>query len=99
MMEEGVTWKMNEIPVPACVMDKLVELNQLVEKYPEDIPVAAAADFLGMDSRSLKSYLMQFGNSVGLGWRKDRAANRGFHIPTAKFYFWFRNVSEIRRIE
>ncbi len=83
---------MTEIPIPKCVTDKLRQLNQLAERYQEDIPVSAAADFLGMDARSLKSYLMQAGNSLGLGWRKDRAANRGFHIPTAKFYLWYRNL-------
>jgi hypothetical protein len=87
---------MTDIPIPTCITDQLLQLNQLVEQYPSNIPVAAAADFLGMDCRSLKSYLMQFGNAVGLGWRKDRAANRGFHIPTAKFYLWYRNLTEAR---
>ena len=87
---------MSEIPIPPCVTDKLLELNRIAEKYPDSISVAAAADFLGMDARSLKSYLMQSDNSVGLGWRKDRAANRGFHIPTAKFYLWYRNLAERR---
>lgn len=83
---------MTEIPIPKCVTDKLLQLNQLVEQYQEDIPVSAAADFLGMDGRSLKSFLMQLGNPVGMGWRKDRAENRAFHIPTAKFYIWYRNL-------
>ena len=83
---------MTEIPIPKCVTDKLWQLNQLAERYQEDIPVSAAADFLGMDGRSLKSFLMQPGNPVGLGWRKDRAENRAFHIPTAKFYLWYRNL-------
>lgn len=84
---------MNEIPVPKCITDNLLELNQLAEKYPKDIPVSDAANFLGMDSRSLKSYLMQPYNLLGMGWRKDRAANRGFHIPTVKFYLWCRNIT------
>ena len=83
---------MSNIPIPRCVTDKLLELNQLAEQHPDDIPVNTVADFLGMDARSLKSYLMQAGNSIGLGWKKDRAANRAFHIPTAKFYLWYRNL-------
>lgn len=82
---------MTDFPVPTCITDKLTQLNQLVEQYPENIPVSAAADFLGMDGRSLKSFLMQPGNSAGMGWRRDRAENRAFHIPTAKFYSWYRN--------
>ena len=84
--------KMGEISIPNCITDKLRQLNQLAERYPENIPVSAAADFLGMDGRSLKSYLMQLGNPVGMGWRRDRAENRAFHIPTAKFYTWYRNL-------
>jgi hypothetical protein len=84
---------MTEIPVPQCITNKLIELNQLVEKYPKDIPVSAAADFLGMDGRSLKSYLMNPLNALGLDWKREKAANRGFHIPTAKFYLWYRNLN------
>ena len=83
---------MTEVPIPECVTDKLLQLNQLAERYPEDIPVSAAADFLGMDGRSLKSYLMQ-PCSFGMGWRKDGAQNRGFKIPTAKIYLWYRNLT------
>jgi hypothetical protein len=84
--------KKNEIPIPQCITNKLLELNRLAEQYPEDIPVKNAAEFLNVDIRSLKSYLIQSGNSIGLGWRKDMAANRGFHIPTTKFYLWYRNI-------
>ena len=37
---------MNEISIPHCVTDKLQQLNQLAEKYPEDIPVSAVSNFL-----------------------------------------------------
>ena len=84
---------MSEIQIPKCITDKLLRLNELAEKYPEDIPVAVAAEFLGMDGRSLKAYLMEPHNSAGMGWRQDRAANRAFHIPTAKFYLWYRNLT------
>lgn len=83
---------MTEIPIPECITDKLLALNQLAEQHPKDISVSDAANFLGMDARSLKAYLMQSGNSVGLGWKQDHAANRAFHIPTAKFYLWYRNL-------
>ena len=83
---------MSEIPVPKCVSEKVLKLNELAEKYPDCIPVSAAAKFLGMDGRSLKSYLMQ-PYSFGMGWRRDGAQNRGFKIPTAKFYLWYRNLT------
>lgn len=83
---------MTEVPIPQCITDRLLRLNQLAEQYPDNIPVSAAAEFLGMDGRSLKSFLMQPGNPAGMGWKKDRAENRAFHISTAKFYLWYRNL-------
>lgn len=82
---------MTEIPIPECVTDKLLRLNQLAEQYPENIPVNAVADFFGCDGGSVRAYLMM-PNSFGMGWIKDRKANRGFFIPTAKFYTWYRNL-------
>ena len=81
---------MNEIPVPSSITDKLQQLNQLAEKYPVDIPVSAVANFLGCDGGSVRAYLMAQ-NSFGMGWKKPGSANRGFFIPTAKFYSWYRN--------
>ncbi len=83
---------MEGIPIPQCITDKLLELNKLAEKYPENIPIAAAAKFLDLDARSIKSYLMG-PCSFGMGWCKAGAANRAFHIPTAKFYTWYRNMT------
>jgi len=83
---------MNEISIPKCVTEKLLRLNELTERYPEYIPISVAAEFLNMDGRSLKSYLMQ-PYSFGMGWRRDGAQNRGFKIPTAKFYLWYRNLT------
>ena len=57
---------MTEIPIPQCVTDTLKQLNQLAEQYQKSIPVSAAADFLGMDYRSLESYLMGPYNPVGI---------------------------------
>jgi len=83
---------MTEIPIPQCVTDKILELNRLAEKYPISIPVTAAAEFLGCDGESARAYLMT-PYSFGMGWRKGDKLNRGFHIPTAKFYLWYRNIA------
>ena len=82
---------MNEIPIPSCITDKLQQLNQLAEKYPLEIPVSAAAEFLGCDGRNIRSYLMM-PDSFGMGWKKPGSANRGFFIPTVKFFLWYRNI-------
>lgn len=87
---------MDEIPVPQCVIEKLLKLNQLTELYPENLPVSAIADFFGCDGESVRAYLMM-PYSFGMGWQKDRKSNRGFFVPTAKFYLWYRNLVEIRK--
>lgn len=87
---------MNDISIPSCVTDKLRKLNQLVEQYPDSIPVKAIANFLNCDGESVRAYLMTPQNAFGMGWIKDRKANRGFFVPTVKFYFWYRNLVERR---
>ena len=81
-----------EIPVPKEITDKILALNNLVRQYPNSIPVSVAAGFIGMDERSLKAYLMQ-PYSFGMGWRRDGVQNRGFKIPTVKFYLWYRGLA------
>lgn len=76
---------------PQAVSDKIDQLNDLATKYPEAIPLPEAAEFLGMDGRSLRSYLQSNPFAFGMSWLKPGAENRAFRIPTAKFYLWYRN--------
>ena len=88
---------MNEtIPIPKEITNQLSALNSLVQQYPVSLPVTKIAEFLGCDGESVRAYLMM-PYSFGMGWQKDRKANRGFYVPTAKFYLWYRNITEIRK--
>lgn len=87
----------NEIPIPQCITEKILELNQIVEKYPNNIPIPVIADFFGCDFRSVRAYLECAQYSFGMAWQKAGKANRGFLIPTAKFYMWYRNIALTRR--
>ena len=87
---------MEPIPIPKEITDKILALNDLVKQYPVSIPVSAIAEFFGCDGERVRAYLMM-PYSFGMGWQKDRKANRGFYVPTAKFYLWYRNITEIRK--
>ena len=67
--------------------ERLNELEELVKKYPIDIPIIEAAKFLHMHPESLRYAIIQ-GTSgfASLAWQKPGAKNRGFLIPTIAFY-------------
>lgn len=71
---------------------KLNELEQIVEKYQDNIPVKVVADFLNMNEKGLKAALMRGNVSFGFGYQKTDEAYRVFVIPTVPFYLWFTNT-------
>jgi hypothetical protein len=77
--------------IPKEVLDRFSELDDLVRDYPRSIPVDAAAKLLGISGYCLRSCLMGY-NPIGLGWKEEGKANRGFNIPTGKFYAWYHNL-------
>lgn len=66
-------------------------VQELIEKYPQNIPLKVCADFLGMDSNSLRQAI-EDNQKIGLSWRKQGSLNRAFHIPTAVFVRWYMKV-------
>lgn len=79
----------NILAVPRPVVDKLDELNVLIEKYPAYIPLTSAAAFLGMHSDGLRASIEHGGCPFGIAWQKDIHGNRAFKIPTPTFYLWY----------
>ena len=74
--------------IPEQLKSKVNELNKLVTKYPDSIPVPEAAKFLGMDVEGLRRCI-EIGNCpFGIAWQKTINGNRSFKIPTLKFYIW-----------
>jgi len=87
----------NNIMTPAPVVDKLNELNRIVEEYPDCIPLGVCAEFLGAKPSSIRSYLETAKNPFGMFWKEAGAANRAFKIPTVKFYLWYTNGEGFRK--
>ena len=80
----------NRLAIPQQIINRERELLELVEKYPETIPLPEAAKFLHMDAESLR-YNIDSGKSPfgGLGWQKGVGRYRGFSIQTYTFFNWF----------
>lgn len=80
-----------QIPIPDSVKNKLLELNQLAEQYPDVIPLPAAARFMKISDEGLRAYLDNDSQPFGMSWRQMGATNRAYKIPTVRFYAWYRN--------
>lgn len=76
---------------PVAIRSKLEELHSIVDKYPENVPVAVVANFFGITVDSLRAMIESRRCPFGLGWLKPNASNRAFCIPTITFYLWVTN--------
>lgn len=75
------------------VQKKLAELDALVEKHPEKIPLSEAAKFLDMNEEGLKAALMRGNAPFGFAYQKTDGAYRVAIIPTVTFYLWYTNCN------
>ena len=75
------------------ILKKLNELNVLVEKNPEKIPLSEAARFLDMNEEGLKAALMRGNVPFGFAYQKTDGAYRVAIIPTVTFYLWYTNCN------
>ena len=64
--------------IPAPVLKKLDELNELVKEHPVYIPPQVAAKFLGMNPATLIASI-----------QKTLHSNATNKIPSATFYLWY----------
>lgn len=78
-----------KIQPPKSILDKMDELNAIVEKYPISIPLPVVADFLGVKDEGLRAGIYNGTCPFGIAWKLGN--NRAFKIPTTKFYLWMTN--------
>lgn len=79
--------------LPKIITDRIALLEELVEKYPLKIPLAAAAEFLDMNADGLMAALMRGNTPFGFAYQKQDGAYRVPVIPTATFYLWYMNIN------
>lgn len=91
------------VVLPKVINDRIDELNDLVDKHPQYIPLPEAAKFLGVNPEGLRYGIEQGTIDFGICWAKpkrykkgkkqvivtlDENGNRAFKIPTLTFYLW-----------
>ena len=76
-----------------AIANKLKELESLVEKHPQKIPLSEAAKFLDMNDEGLKAALMRGNAPFGFAYQKTDGAYRVVVIPTVTFYLWYTNCN------
>ena len=82
---------MTSLPILSCITEKIQQLNQLVEQYPDAIPLPVVARFMGVADEGLRAYIDNTPNAFGISWKRMGAVNRAYKIPTIRFYAWYRN--------
>ena len=67
-------------------------LNDIVVRYPNQIPVKELADHWGCNPESIREMLMN-APVFGLHWKKVGAKNNSFLIPTGLFIRWYCKIN------
>ncbi len=62
-------------------MKKIDELKQILEDYPDTIPVRVAADFLGIGERGLVSAISEGQYSWALSWANNKIVKGNGVMP------------------
>lgn len=83
------------IQMPEELANRVHELNLLVQRHPQSIPLMECAEFLGMDPESLKRCIELQRCPFALGWTSKEGSYRSCKIPTVTFWLWFTNNQSV----
>ena len=72
---------------------KLEELEDLVKKHPQKIPLKEVAEFLGMNAEGLTAALTRGNTPFGFAYQKMDGGYRVPIIPTVTFYLWYTHTT------
>lgn len=86
----------NKLAIPKVIFDRIDDLNALVEKYPQYIPLPEIAKLLGANAEGLRHSIEMGQCPFGIAWQKDIRGNRAFKIPTLTFYLWYTQCGPFR---
>ena len=73
------------------------KVEEIINKYPKQIPVPVIAEFMGMDKNSLHAAIN--GGALGISRRKDGKLSKGYCIPTAKFVYWWFGQNPLKEVK
>ena len=74
--------------IPTALVDKLKQLDRLVEQYPTSIPLQACAKILKVTTPVLRCAILQKQIPGAIAWRQSGKSNHGYRIMTLPFYRW-----------
>lgn len=85
----------NETIDPKRVIDdfvtaKCAEAMEIIKKYPKQVPIPVIAELVGSNQASVREAVEN--GALGMAWRKENAANKGYCVPTIKFVTWYLNI-------
>lgn len=66
-------------------------LNNIIEQYPRQIPIAPIAEHWGCAEASVRAAIEQDA-AFGVYWRKTGKANHAYLVPTGLFIQWYCKV-------
>lgn len=66
-------------------------IGELIEKYPQQIPIAPIAQHWGCAPDTVRAMIEQ-SPTFGLYWRKAGKTNKAYLIPTGLFVRWYCKV-------
>lgn len=66
----------------------IAKLEDIIERYPKQIPVKVVAELLGCGIESIHNACEETG-LFGISWRKPGKVNKGYCIPTGVFVRWY----------
>lgn len=70
--------------------EKYAEAMDVIKKYPKQVPIPVVAELVGSNQASVREAVEN--GALGMAWRKDNAANKGYCVPTIKFVTWYLNI-------
>ena len=90
---------MKRIMIPDPIFEKAEELCQIVEHYPQAVPVPVAADYFATGQESMRCAIEQGRLPFGWAWKKSVKGNRGFLIPTITMFCWTTKINPFQIVE
>lgn len=70
------------------IQNKITELDTMVEKYPQNIPIKVLADFLGWKESTLR-WAIERGNFPGVWYQTCLNGRKVYKVLTVPFYFYY----------
>lgn len=90
---------MSPFKIPKPIEENMAKLNELVEKYPLNLPLPVVAEFMATDADCLRAALDAGTCPFGYGWKRVGASVRAYKIPTTTFWFWYTHSNCVMEME